>query len=120
MEPRPACVEEAIVALVPLRVTTPVKSSMRSSWPAARFVARGRLKALMTLLVPGFVRLTFNEVPVSVMAFARLKSMPNPVLALMAVDEVMIGVPVVLKVATQILPMGHCGLRLVIAALVPL
>lgn len=121
MEPRPAAAGEAMVTLVPLTVATPVKSSMRSSWPAAKLVLRGRAKELMTFeLPPGLVRFTLNVVPERVTAFARLKSMPNPVLALMVCEAVMTGVPVVLKEATQTSLAGHCGVRLVIAAPVPL
>lgn len=116
IEVRPAWGEETIVTFVPLTVATPVKSSMRSSWPAARLeFARGRAKALITLVVPEFVRLRLSVAPLIVTAFARLKSMPIPVLPLMVCDEVMMGVPVVLKDATQISFAGQEGLRLVIA-----
>ena len=74
----------------------------------------------MTFVAPEFVRFTLNVVPLRVTAFARLKSIPNPVLPEMVCEDVMVGVPLVLKEATQTLAAGHWGLRLVIAAPVPL
>ena len=109
------------MTLVPVTVATPVKSSMRSSLPAARLeFCRGRVKALITLLVPELEKLTLRDVPVSVMAFLRLKSMPNPVLPGTRTERVATGTPVVVKGTLQTLFAGHWGLRLVMAAPVPL
>src|SRR5580704_7191969 len=71
-----------MVAFWPFRETTPVKSSIRSNWPAARFeLVRGRRNEVRTLVVPELLKLTVRVVPVRVMALAILKSRPKPVLA---------------------------------------
>src|SRR5260370_2812481 len=60
-------------------LTTPVKSSMRSSWPTARLeFVRGRVKALRTLLLAKF---TTRLAPEMETALAKLRSMPMPVTA---------------------------------------
>src|SRR5260370_33231711 len=72
-----ARVEEAIVTALLFRLTTPVKSSIRSSWPAARLeFARGRVNALRTLLL---VKSTTRLPPEMDTALAKLRSMPMPV-----------------------------------------
>jgi len=73
---------EVMVAFWPLRETTPAKSSIKSSWPAARFeLLRGRRNEVRTLVVPELLKLTVRVVPVRVIALAILKSRPRPVLA---------------------------------------
>ena len=62
------------------------------------------------MAVPEFERLMLKVVPVTVMAFARLKSMPKPVLPVMAWEDVMTGVPLPLKVAMQVAPAWQTGL----------
>ena len=58
------------------RVTTPVKSSMRSSWPAARVLpVRGKVKALRTLVLAKF---TVRALAAMVTALAILRSKPMP------------------------------------------
>ena len=76
-------VGEVIVTVLPLMLTTPVKSSMSSSWFVPRLaLARGRLKAEKTLTpaVAG-VKVTVMVPPVTLMELFRLKSMPRPILA---------------------------------------
>ena len=58
-------------------LTTPVKSSMRSSCPEERLLpARGRAKALRTL---AFAKLTFRLAPEIDKRLLRLRAMPRPV-----------------------------------------
>lgn len=83
----------AIVTDEPVIVAIPVKSSMRSSWPLARLeFARGRVKALTTVVELELVKFRLRMPPVTEMAFARLTSMPNPALPLMACEVVIVEV----------------------------
>src|SRR4029077_13685833 len=75
-------VGEVMVTVLPLMPTTPVKSSIKSSWPEPRFeLVRGRRNEVRTLVVAELLKLTVRVVPVRVIALARLKSSPKPVLA---------------------------------------
>src|SRR5579872_2522082 len=120
--PRPAAAAGVIVTAGLVRLTTPVMSSIRSSWPVARFAFwRGSVKELMTSVAPELMKLTFRVVPLRTSALDRLKSMPIPVSPPMVVDEVMMGAPTeALKETEQTALAGHWGVRLVMAAPVPL
>ena len=75
--------EEGVIvtAVLETLLTVPVTSSMRSSWPEARFeFATGRLKAVVTGRVPELERFRVRVEPLTVREFARLTSMPIPVL----------------------------------------
>src|SRR5579859_169895 len=123
-DPRPTFPLEAIVTLDPETATTPVKSSIRSSCPVARFeFARGSAKARTTLrlvFVVELVRLSVRAPAFTDSALARLKSIPNPVFPFTDSDCVMTGVPVPDNAALQTVFAKHCGLKLVIVAPVPL
>src|SRR5260221_6118188 len=76
-EPRPVAEAEAMVTAGLPMLTTPVKSSMRSNWPEARLeFARGRVKALRTLLLLKFTARLAPEIDT---ALAKFRSMPTPV-----------------------------------------
>lgn len=78
--PCPVTVAGVIVTVELLRLTTPVKSCIRSSWPEARLeLARGRVKALRTLLL---LKFKARLVPEMDKAVAKFRSMPIPVTAL--------------------------------------
>jgi len=74
-------------------LTLPVKSSMRSSWPVDRFeFATGRLKAVVTGRAPELERFRVRVEPLRVREFARLTSMPIPVLLVTACEVVIVDV----------------------------
>src|SRR5580658_4968444 len=111
----------AIVTVEPETVAMPVKSSIISSCPEARLeFVRGRAKALTTLVVVELVKLMVSALPVTEAAFARLTSMPSPVLAPMATELVIVDVKGPGNVTMHTAPAAHEGVRLVIAAPVPL
>src|SRR5579863_3334604 len=94
-----------IVRPVPPKLTTPVTSSMRSSWPAARLeFVRGRVNALTELVLPGF---TVREPPVTEITFAKLTSMPSPPWAPMVCEVVAVDVKGPENEATQTAPDRH-------------
>src|SRR4029077_15457035 len=78
-------VGEVRVTFWPLTLTTPTKSSMRSSWLPVRLELRGRLKAerTWTPAVVG-VKVTVMVPFVTVMELFRLKSTPRPIFAFAA------------------------------------
>ena len=111
----------AIVTVEPETVAMPVKSSIRSSWPEARLeFERGRVKALTTGVAAELVKLMVSTEPMTEAAFARLTSMPIPALPPMATEVVIVDVKGPGNVATHTAPAGHEGVRLVMAAPVPL
>src|SRR6266850_3358947 len=105
-------VGEVIVTVLPLMLTTPVKSSMSSSWEVPRLAfVRGNVKAVKT---PGLgeegLKLTDRVPPESEMALFRLKSISMPCLPLgvaLNVKELIVGVPTAVRVAVQTNVSGH-------------
>src|SRR5215469_11361347 len=97
-------VGEAIVTLLPLRLTTPVKSSMSSSWLEPRFAFwRGSVKALNTGgLGAAGLKLT-DSVPLEMeIAFFKLKSRATPWLPVevtVSVKEAIMGLALAVSVA---------------------
>jgi hypothetical protein len=115
--------EEGVIVTAELEtlLTLPVKSSMRSSWPEARFeFAMGRLKAVVTGRVPEFERFRVRVEPLRVREFARLTSMPIPVLLVTACEVVIVDVNGPTNEAMQTVLLRHGWLRLVIVEPVPL
>src|SRR5271169_559034 len=102
-------------------VATPVMSSMRASWPAARFeVAVGRVTTVVTGVLPELARFRLREEPVRTREFARLMSISIPAFALMDWEVVMVEVKGPGNVAMHTVFARHAWLRFVIGAPVPL
>ncbi len=112
VEVRDPRVGEVMVTLFPLILTTPVKSSMSSSWLEPRLAFwRGRVKALKTA---GFgaagLKFTDNVPPEREMAFFKLKSSPMPCLpeeAATKLKEAMVGLPTAVRVALHTRPLAQ-------------
>ncbi len=99
-----------IVTVEPLTVAMPVKSSMMSSWPDARLeFARGSVKSLVTVVPEELARFKASVVPVIVMAFERLRSIPSPALPLMVCEVVIVDVKGPVNEAVQTAPATHTG-----------
>ena len=100
-----------IVTFEPLTVASPVKSSMRSSWPAARLeFVRGSVKSLTTVVVEELAKFRFSPAPTTVTVVARLTSMPSPALPVMVRGVVIVDVKGPGNVATQTVPEAQAGL----------
>src|SRR5579883_822788 len=113
----PVAVGGVTVTLCPEMLTTPVKSSIRSSWPAERFeFCRGSVKAVTTLVFPELVKFRLKFPFESVMALERLKSIPKPVFPLIACEKLITGAPALANVTVQMALAWQTGLTLVIAA----
>ena len=102
-------------------VATPVMSSMRASWPEARFeFAVGRLTAVVTGRLPELAKFRLREEPVRTREFARLMSISIPALAVMDWEVLMVEVKGPGNVATHTVFARHGCARFVIVAPVPL
>ena len=117
-----SCADGVIVTPVLVALlTTPVMSSMRASWPAARLeFVRGRAKVVVEGRAPLLLKFRERLPPVRVREFARFTSMENPALALMACEEVIVDVKGPGKEAMQTVLTAQDWLRLVMGVLVPL
>jgi hypothetical protein len=113
-----AGVTEAVVLEV---VATPVMSSMRASWPAARFEFEvGKLTAVVTGRVPVLARFRVREEPVSTREFARLMSISIPALPVIAWEVEIVEVKGPGNEATHTVFARHGWFKLVIVTPVPL